>query len=136
MLWFVILSACVLSRLSCVRLFCGPVDCSPPGSSVHGDSPGKNTRVGCHALFQGIFPTQGPDLRLLCLLHWPRGSLPLGPPCSASPVKDPLGGKNHLGLTQSGWKALWRPYRLRVAVATGPEEGRGEGERTEPEGGR
>ena len=31
----------------------------PPGSSVHGDSPGKNTRVGSHALFQGIFPTQG-----------------------------------------------------------------------------
>ena len=23
------------------------------------DSPGKNTRVGCHALHQGIFPTQG-----------------------------------------------------------------------------
>ena len=33
--------------------------CSPPGSSVHGDSPGKNTGVGCHALLQGIFPTQG-----------------------------------------------------------------------------
>ena len=26
--------------------------CSPLGSSVHGDSPGKNTGVGCHALFQ------------------------------------------------------------------------------------
>jgi len=24
-----------------------------------GDSPGKNTGVGCHALLQGIFPTQG-----------------------------------------------------------------------------
>ena len=23
------------------------------------DSPGKNTGVGCHSLFQGIFPTQG-----------------------------------------------------------------------------
>ena len=32
---------------------------SPPGSSVHGDSLGKNTGVGCHALLQGIFPTQG-----------------------------------------------------------------------------
>ena len=38
---------------------CNPMDCSPPGSSVHGDSPGKNTGVGCHALLQGIFPTQG-----------------------------------------------------------------------------
>ena len=33
----------------------------PHGSdaSVHGDSPGKNTGVSCHALLQGIFPTQG-----------------------------------------------------------------------------
>ena len=35
------------------------MDCSPPGSSVHGDSPGKNTGVACHALLQGIFPTPG-----------------------------------------------------------------------------
>ena len=33
------------------------MDCSPLGSSVHGDSPGRNTRIGCHALLQGIFPT-------------------------------------------------------------------------------
>ena len=33
--------------------------CSLPGSSVLGASPGKNTGVGCHALLQGIFPTQG-----------------------------------------------------------------------------
>ena len=39
---------------------CNPTDSSPPGSSVHGDSPGKNTGVGCRALLQGIFPTQGP----------------------------------------------------------------------------
>ena len=35
------------------------MDCSPPGTSVYGDSPGKNIGVGCHALLQGIFPTQG-----------------------------------------------------------------------------
>ena len=45
----------VLSRVH----LCNPKDCSPPGSSVHGDPPGKNTGVGCHALLQGIFPTQG-----------------------------------------------------------------------------
>ena len=39
--------------------------CNPPGSSVHGDSPGKNTRVGCHALPQRVFPTQGPNPCLL-----------------------------------------------------------------------
>ena len=43
---------------SCVTL-CHFMDCSPPGSSVHGDSPGKKTGVGCHALLQGILPTQG-----------------------------------------------------------------------------
>ena len=36
------------------------MDCSPLGSSVHGIlSPSKNTGVGCYALLQGIFPTQG-----------------------------------------------------------------------------
>ena len=43
---------------SCLIL-CDPMDCSPPGSSVHGDSPGKNTGMGCYALLQVIFPTQG-----------------------------------------------------------------------------
>ena len=43
---------------SCPTL-CNPADCSPSGSFVHEDSPGKNTGVGCHALLQGIFPTQG-----------------------------------------------------------------------------
>ena len=47
-----------LAAQSCPTL-CNPMDCSPPGSSVHGDSPRKNIRVGCHALLQGIFPTQG-----------------------------------------------------------------------------
>ena len=38
---------------------CNPMDCSPPGSSHNGDSPGKDNGICCHALFQGIFPTQG-----------------------------------------------------------------------------
>ena len=38
---------------------CDPTDSSPPGSSVHGDSPGKHTGLGCHGLLQEIFPTQG-----------------------------------------------------------------------------
>ena len=41
------------------------MDCSLPGSSIHGDSPGKNTGVGCHFLLQGIVPTQGSNLGLL-----------------------------------------------------------------------
>ena len=35
------------------------------GSSVHGDSPGKNIGVDCYALLQGIFPTQGLNSGLL-----------------------------------------------------------------------
>ena len=38
---------------------CKPMDCSLPVSSVHRDSPGRNTGVGCHSLLQGIFLTQG-----------------------------------------------------------------------------
>ena len=42
-----------------------PMDCSLPDSSDHGDSPAKNIGVSCHALLQGIFPTQGSKLHLL-----------------------------------------------------------------------
>ena len=44
------------------------------------DSLGKNTGVGCHALFQGIFLTQGWNLGLFCLQLWQVGSSPLAPP--------------------------------------------------------
>ena len=40
----------------CLTL-CDPMDCILPGSSVHGDSPGKNTEVGCRVLYWGIFLT-------------------------------------------------------------------------------
>ena len=70
---------CAKSLLSCLTL-CDPMDYSPPGSSVHGDSPGKKTGVDCHALLQGIFPTQGLNLHLLWILHWQVGSLSLMSP--------------------------------------------------------
>ena len=47
---------CLVTQL-CLT-FCDSMDRSPPGSSVNGNSPGKDTGVGCHALLQGIFPTQ------------------------------------------------------------------------------
>ena len=55
-----------VKSLSWVQALYDPMDCTPPGSSVHGDSPGKNTGVGCHSLLQGIFPTRGSNS---CLLH-------------------------------------------------------------------
>ena len=48
---------CLVAQ-SCLTL-CDPMNCSLPGSSVHGDSPGKNTGVDCRALLQRIFPIQG-----------------------------------------------------------------------------
>ena len=48
------------------QILCNPMDCNPPGSSIQGDSPGKNTGVGYHVLLQGTFPIQGLNLSLLC----------------------------------------------------------------------
>ena len=70
------------SLQSCLTL-CDPIDGSPPGSSVHGVSPGKNTAVGCHFLLQEIFLTQGSNPHLLSLPHWWADSLPLTPPWEA-----------------------------------------------------
>ena len=59
----------MLSFQLCPTL-CDPVDSSLPGSSVHGDSLGKNTEVGYHFLLQENLPDP-------CLLHWQVDSLPL-----------------------------------------------------------
>ena len=61
---FLVLAVLCLVAQLCLTL-CDPIDCSLPGSSVHGDSLGKYTGVGCHALLQGIFPTQGSNPGLL-----------------------------------------------------------------------
>ena len=60
--------------LSRVQLFVAPWTAAHQAAW---DSPGKNTGVGCHALLQGIFPTQGSNLRplhyrriLYCLSLW------------------------------------------------------------------
>ena len=67
----------VLSHFSHVRLFVTLWICR---LLCPWDSPGMNTGVGCHALLQMIFLTQGLNLCHLCLLLWQAGSLPLAPP--------------------------------------------------------
>ena len=57
---------------------CDPMNCSPPGSSVHGGSSGKNTRVCCYAFLQGNLPNPGikprsPTLQVYSLLSEPAG---------------------------------------------------------------
>ena len=51
------------------------------------DFPGKNAGVGCRALLQGIFPTQGSKLGLL---HW-RQILYHPPPNGSTPTLVPAG---------------------------------------------
>ena len=63
---------CLVAQL-CATVW-DAMDCGPPGSSVHGHSPSKNTGAGCHALLQGIFPTQGLNPHLL---HWRQILYPL-----------------------------------------------------------
>ena len=73
--WMAVGAVLCLVAQSCLIL-CDPMDCSLPGSSVHGDSPGKNSGVDCYVLLQGIFPSQGSNPGLLhcrwtlyCLSH-------------------------------------------------------------------
>ena len=74
---------------SCPTL-CDPMDCSLPGSSVHGNSPGKNTEVGCHVRLQEIFPTQGLNRGLLVQLQVDSLlSEPPGKPVIANRGKEP-----------------------------------------------
>ena len=81
----------VLCSTQSCQILCNTVDCGPPGSSVHGDSPGKNIRVGCHAPLRGMFPAQVsnpvlPHCRwiLYCLSH--EGCLEY---CSGEPIASP-----------------------------------------------
>ena len=80
-------STLVLVAQLCPTL-CDPLDCSPPGSSLHG----RILQAGilewvAIPLRQGTFPTQESNLRLLCLLPWQAGSLPVAPPGKPSAHK-------------------------------------------------
>ena len=58
-------AAAAKSLQSCPTL-CDPVDGSPPGSPIPWDSPGKNTGVGCHFLFQCIKVKSESEAAQLC----------------------------------------------------------------------
>ena len=60
---------CVCSVTSVVSDSLRPLGPQPTRLFCPWDFPSKNTGVGCQALLQGIFPTQGSNWRLLCLLH-------------------------------------------------------------------
>ena len=88
-------------KLSIAQLcptLCNPMDCSPPGSSVHGNSPSKNTGVGCYAFIQGIFLTQGSNL-------WSPGK-GNGYPLQYSCLKNPHRQRSLVGYSPCSHKEL------------------------------
>ena len=66
---FLLMPVCTQSLQFCLTPCC-PMDCSLPGSSVQRILQARIHGVGCHALLQGIFLTQGLKAGPLCLLHW------------------------------------------------------------------
>ena len=84
-----LLRACMLSHFSCVCLFATLWTVARQAPLSMGLSR-QDHWSSCHAFFQGIFPTQGLNLHLLCLLHWQAGSLPLAPPGKPSPLMQSL----------------------------------------------
>ena len=85
--WVHISDYCEVRYLSVLNVLCAMLSrsvlsdslrphCSPPGSSVHGDSPGKKTGVSCYALLQGNEP--GIKLRSSCIAGRFFSSEPIG----------------------------------------------------------
>ena len=62
-MWFFFL-LCLVAQ-SCLTL-CNSMDCIPPGSSVHGNSPGKNVKSGLPCPPSGNLPNPGSNPGLLC----------------------------------------------------------------------
>ena len=60
--------------LSHVQLFCNPIDCNPPGSSVHGIFQAIILECVAVSFSRGIFPPQGLNPHSL---HWQADSSPL-----------------------------------------------------------
>ena len=63
----------------CLTL-CNPMDCNPPGSSIHGILQARTWKWTACFLLQGIFPTEGVNQCPLSLLHWQADSLPTAAP--------------------------------------------------------
>ena len=70
------LRVCMLSCFGCVQLFATLWTVARQAPLPMGFSR-QETGVGCHTLLQGIFPTQGSNLHILCFLYWQVGALPL-----------------------------------------------------------
>ena len=117
---------CVKVLQSCLIL-CDPMGCRSSRFPCPWDSSGKNTGVGCHALLQGIFPSQGSNWHLLSLAQ-AVGFLPLAPPANLPSLASPTrhlqslngdgvsgAGLRHFGVSLSfpgSLQCIWELYML------------------------
>ena len=109
----------VMPSLQSCPTLCDPMDCSSPGSSVHGILH-KSTRVGCHSLLQGIFPTQRQNTGSPALQA---DSLPLS---HQGRLKKAQRGKSTLQLKQKGWQTK-KPSKVDVVSSLPQQEKKKEG---------
>ena len=87
----------------CLNL-CDPMDCNPPGSSVHGILQARILEWVAISFCRGIFPAQGLNLSLLDLLHWQKDAL--------SP--------RHQGFPLKCWIVLQRAFPFTSSPAPSP----------------
>ena len=66
-------------RIQSSQILCDSMDCSPPGSSVHGIFQARILERVAISLLQGIFPTQG-STHVSCIGRWILYHLPLKKP--------------------------------------------------------
>ena len=95
------LSSCVCAKLLqlCPTL-CDPMDCSPPGSSVHRILQARILEWVARPSSRGIFPTQGLNPHLSMSPALQEGSLPLAPP--GKPCELSLGWRLRFWLSAPG----------------------------------
>ena len=94
---------CVLSRLSHAPFFAAPwtVSHQAPLSTAFS---AEDARVGCHALLQGIFPTQESNAGLSHLLRWPGGLFSAGAACKPEITQFHMMSRN-----------AWDPWESRLS---------------------
>ena len=74
-----VIDMCVCQVLHLCLALCDPVDCSPPGSSVHGILQARLLEWVAKPFSRGSSRPRD-RTHISCLLHWQAGSLPLAPP--------------------------------------------------------
>ena len=103
---------CMLSLQSCLT-FCDPMDCSLPGSSIHGILQARIPEGVIMPYSRGSSWPRDQTSDSLCLLHWQIGSLPLVPP--GKPTKTFCEGHSKNWYTFSEIRSHWSGSMMKIA---------------------